>query len=116
MLNDSLIAIVPCMDLPGGKSDTTVYIGRNAAGNNFKGHIDEMRVWNIARDPAHLARDQPRLMAGNETGLAAYWRFDETILDEFYDISNVNSMCNRDDGGISYTARPRSALTGPATL
>src|SRR3546814_15645543 len=75
-----------------------------------------MRVWNIARDPAQLARDHTRLMAGNETGLVAYWRFDETIVDEFYDISNVNSMYNRNDGVISSQAMHSSSIPEPAQL
>lgn len=43
---------------------------------NFKGKIDEVRVWNVARSQTQI-RTSYSSLAGNETGLAAYWRIDE---------------------------------------
>ncbi|QEC52643.1 concanavalin A-like lectin/glucanase superfamily protein [Anseongella ginsenosidimutans] len=116
MLNDSLIAVIPCLAQPGGSPDTTVYIGRNANGNHFKGYIDEMRAWNIALDAQRVKRDYTRLMAGNEAGLAAYWRFDETIEDQFYDISNTSSNYHKNDGILAMQAVRSNVIPTPDQL
>ncbi len=57
-----------------------LYIGsRRYSGSNnqfFKGLVDEIRIWNIARTQAQIQADMHRALNGNETGLAAYYRFD----------------------------------------
>lgn len=98
MLNDSLIASMGDAFQPAAGVEKEVYIGRSKAGNNFKGYLDEMLAWNIALQPAQIARDYTRMLAGDEQGLAAYWRFDETITDQFYDISHHGDQYNRNDG------------------
>ena len=44
----------------------------------FKGAIDEVRIWNVARTDADIQHDYERILQGNETGLVGYWRFEET--------------------------------------
>ena len=53
-------------------------IGRYPGGSNFTGDIDEVAVWNAARTPAQIADAMNAPLSGLETGLAGYWRFDET--------------------------------------
>jgi hypothetical protein len=48
-----------------------------SASEFFNGVIDEVRVWNIARSAAQIKLYMGQSLAGTETGLAAYWRFDE---------------------------------------
>ena len=98
MIDDSVIARVAAPFAAAKDVDKTVYIGRNAGGSNFKGYLDEIRVWNIALRPAEVARNYTLLLSGGEKGLAAYWRFDETISGEFYDISHLGDQYNRNDG------------------
>lgn len=43
----------------------------------FKGTIDEVRIWNIARTEAEIQADMHRELTGSESGLAAYWCFNE---------------------------------------
>ena len=43
----------------------------------FAGRIDEARLWNIARSQEQIQADMQKRLAGNEAGLAGYWRFDE---------------------------------------
>jgi hypothetical protein len=43
----------------------------------FTGAIDEVRVWNIARNPADIGGSYNHELIGNETGLVAYYKFDE---------------------------------------
>ncbi|MBS1583516.1 MAG: fibronectin type III domain-containing protein [Bacteroidetes bacterium] len=43
----------------------------------FPGKIDEVRIWNVVRTPSELAGGMGTLMCGNETGLLAYYQFDQ---------------------------------------
>jgi len=60
------------------------YIGRGYV-SDFHGMLDEVRVWNIARSSSEIAAFRNSGLTGLETGLAAYWPFDEgsgnTIMD-----------------------------------
>jgi hypothetical protein len=98
MINDSVIAVTAAPLIAAKDVDKMVYIGRNADGSNFKGYLDEMRAWNLALSPSEIARNYTLLLTGEEKGLAAYWRFDETTSNQFYDISHLGDRYNRNDG------------------
>ncbi len=57
---------------------TQLTIGGNPRGAYFNGNIDEFRVWNTARTAAQITSTMHKTLAGNETGLVGYWKFDET--------------------------------------
>lgn len=100
MINDSVVAsVAAAFSTPPGVS-SKVYLGRNAAGNNYKGYIDEMSLWNVAETPQQIAKNYTELLTGGETGLIAYWRFDETINNQFYDNSyqQQGNVYNQNDG------------------
>jgi len=59
--------------------------GNTGRRNMMQGGIDEVRMWDIARTPAQIAADMTRYLAGNETGLVTYLRFDETRGDVAFD-------------------------------
>ena len=44
---------------------------------SFAGYIDEVRIWNVARTVSKIRSDMNTPLTGNETGLLAYWKFDE---------------------------------------
>lgn len=44
---------------------------------NFQGTIDELRIWNTQRTPTQIESNAARLLNGTETGLVAYYRFDQ---------------------------------------
>src|SRR5262249_49028809 len=44
---------------------------------NFKGAIDEVRVWNVARTPAQINATMYQHLAGSEQGLVALWNFEK---------------------------------------
>lgn len=46
-------------------------------GADFYGAIDEVRIWNKVRTQAELLADMNRSLTGNESGLLAYYPFDE---------------------------------------
>jgi hypothetical protein len=42
-----------------------------------EGKIDEVRIWNIARTQTEIQNSMNSLLAGNETGLVAYYQFED---------------------------------------
>lgn len=70
-------------------------------GNGYVGNIDEVRIWTVALDSATVARDYGRYLIGNETGLAAYYTFDYSVDDSFYDTSYNGSIYNKNHGTVS---------------
>ncbi|MDM8536732.1 FG-GAP-like repeat-containing protein [Desulfobacterales bacterium HSG17] len=83
-----------------------VNIGRR--GGTFKpgtspmnGMIDELRFWNVVRTRDEIINSRCNTLAGNETGLAAYWRFDHdtgtTLMDHTANANHgtlMNSSAN----------------------
>jgi len=51
----------------------------NFSGNGANGNIDEVRIWNIARNATQIRENFHRHLQGNEDGLRAYYTFDEGI-------------------------------------
>jgi hypothetical protein len=47
-------------------------------GNFFNGIFDEFRVWNVARSAGDITATMNKTLVGNEAGLVAYLKFDET--------------------------------------
>lgn len=45
--------------------------------NYFNGYIDEIRIWNVARSSSQILDKMKKVLLGTETGLVAYWRFNE---------------------------------------
>ncbi len=46
----------------------------------FRGLIDEVRLWNVARSEAQILNWKDVTLQGAETGLAGYWPFDSTYV------------------------------------
>jgi hypothetical protein len=62
-------------------STGNLYFGFNPVRGDFiapfKGIIDEVRIWNIARTESEIQSTMNQSLNGNETGLIGYWKFDE---------------------------------------
>ncbi|MCX6156610.1 MAG: hypothetical protein NTY74_01375, partial [Ignavibacteriae bacterium] len=56
--------------------------------NYFKGKIDEVRLWTVCRTAAEIRDNMMCTLAGNETGLAAYYRMDYYEGTTLYDMSS----------------------------
>jgi hypothetical protein len=57
-------------------------IGRNTDGGGtqpFIGNIDEVRIWNVARTPAQILAALGTVLVGNESGLQAYYHFNNVL-------------------------------------
>ena len=67
----------------------------------FKGAIDEVRLWNVARSDADIKANMTKKLVGNEAGLVGYWRFDETsgtTMNDETSNHNDGTMINMDAG------------------
>ena len=56
-----------------------LWIGSSPFGGEtgWRGDIDELRIWSVARTQQEIQRDMRRKLTGKEKGLAAYYPFDE---------------------------------------
>jgi len=70
----SLLTALPT-SIHSGSAD--VYVGtNNAAGGYADGILDDLRIWTVARTKDELINNRHKTLAGTESGLVAYWRFD----------------------------------------
>lgn len=86
-------------------------------GEGFEGAIDEVRLWNKALSADTIASDYNRYLVGNEDGLQAYYTFDYSVDDAFYDISYKGTKYNMNHGvatGVKISSKdiPTSAQLG----
>ncbi|MEP0365376.1 MAG: LamG domain-containing protein [Cyclobacteriaceae bacterium] len=58
-------------------SSTGMTIGYSIGDSYFAGRIDELRIWNTERSDSEIADNMFTSLAGTETGLVAYYNFDE---------------------------------------
>lgn len=75
-------------------SDVPLYIGESSgfSGRNFDGIIDEVRIWNIARTQEELNTYSANELAGNESGLVAYYQMNDGIGSTATNL--IDSNCN----------------------
>ena len=83
----------------GGIADNAaddLLIGNIATLNKgFEGAVDEVSVWNVAREPDDIESGHGYPLFGDETGLTAYWRMDEAGGDMLEDGSGGDSDAAR---------------------
>ena len=62
-----------------GNSALAFAIGAYEAGQSpFNGKIDEVRIWDDARTQAEIKANMHTELAGNESNLVAYYKFNES--------------------------------------
>lgn len=75
-------------------------------GKSYAGYVDEVRLWSRAlttaseKGTSELRQTFDRLLVGNEDGLTAYWRFNDPVTDEFYDLSYAGEVYHANHGKI----------------
>ncbi|MBR4153963.1 MAG: hypothetical protein IKT96_01280, partial [Paludibacteraceae bacterium] len=102
---DSLVNNQDSVFFIGAYSDTT---------KNFKGYIDEVRVWNTVLDSSTIAKTYNRYISGRESNLRAYYRCNEPSINVVFDISSKENQFSNKDGylGVGVT---HSAVVIPST-
>ncbi len=78
-INGEMIARTPASSI--SVSPTDIYIGEDPtwSGRTFKGAIDEVRIWNIARTQNDIQSNMTASLSGSESGLVAYYKMDEGL-------------------------------------
>jgi len=94
-------------------STAPVQIGRyeNALEQFWPGQIDEVRIWNFARTESDIQRDLYATIVGNNTGLIAYYQFDETTGLTLPDVS-----VNNNDGLLTNMTGTEWTVSGALTI
>lgn len=89
-------------------TDHSFYIGTQPGADRrtFKGYIDEVRLWNVARTEAQILQYMNRELCDGEPGIAGYWNFNEGPGATALDYSG-----NENDG--TFTGTPSWVNTGP---
>jgi len=60
------------------RTPTSAWLGTIDGTNElYKGQMDEVRIWSVARSAAEVQLDMHHRPAGAEPGLVAYWTFDD---------------------------------------
>lgn len=79
-----------------GTNSQTCFTGKGfvLGGNGFDGFIDEIRIWNICRSQAEIKRTMNTYLTGKESGLTGYYRCDDEVEGEIFDISRKGSKFN----------------------
>ena len=67
--------------------------------NIFNGIIDEVRIWNIARSQNDIQEYMYKQLTGTESGLVAYWQFNEGTGDITFD-KTINANHGTLFGGV----------------
>lgn len=87
------------------------------ANQAFWGQLDEARVWGSARSDADIQANFDRRLCGDEQGLVAYWRFDETTGQIAFDASGhgFDATLGTDPGAPDAFDPQRIASDAPAS-
>jgi hypothetical protein len=76
-----------------------ILIGKNATNTEyFGGYFDEVRIWSRALPESEILRESFRLIAGTEDGLSGYYRMNEGVGSNFYDLSRKGFTFNENHG------------------
>ncbi len=82
------------LSFTGADNSTQILIGTEleAAGYYFDGKIDELRIWTDVRSEQEIRNNMCQTLNGDESGLLAYYRFNETSAPTVHDAtSNSNN-------------------------
>jgi hypothetical protein len=93
-----------------------VRIGARIDGLYFKGQMDEIRLWNVARSSTEIAAMYRNRLNGTEAGLGAYWRMDEGVGGIVADSSgNGNTATLQNGATFARSDAPIQHASAPST-
>ena len=79
----------------------------------FKGAVDEFRLWTKSLDEEELMENYDHLLVGDEDNLETYWTFDEGLRTQFFDYARDGSNYHKHHGRVGSNAQA-STLTPDA--
>ena len=96
---------------PGGigiarNADTKFHTGDYSSARYFGGTIDEVRLWNVERTASQIAVKKDTVLAGNESGLTAYYNFQENTGTTANDTQTQSNNDGSIKNGASWASGP----------
>ncbi|TAE68714.1 MAG: BspA family leucine-rich repeat surface protein [Bacteroidetes bacterium] len=92
--------------------DMTIGSRSETPAGYFQGNIDEVRIWNTARTQAQIRESMHLTLAGTESGLVAYYQFNEASGNAIDAVAGNNGTLN---GGVSRVASDLAVARGAST-
>ena len=71
---------------------SNLYIGESADISRFDGKLDEIRIWNTQRTDSEIANNYNKQLVGDESGLQAYYQFNNDLLDLTANNNDLTSL------------------------
>lgn len=76
------VAADPLITPPQEKAKVT--LGASLGSDSFKGAIDELRIWKVARSERQINEQMNQLLSGNQKGtLTGCWRFEKGVFQDY---------------------------------
>lgn len=85
-----------------------------AAYPSFAGYVDELRIWNVARDVTEIAADRFRVLPAGTPGLVGSYRFEEGAGTSVADSSGAGSPAGELRAGLAGNGEWVNRATDPA--
>lgn len=86
--------------------------GANPSHEFLNGVIDEVRIWNIARQESEIQATMLTTLVGSEIGLIGYWNFDNGTANDFTTNGNHGTLVN---GATIVLGVPTSVADDPSS-
>ena len=96
----------------GRNRDTKFHSGDYNSSRYFAGMIDEVRLWNVERTASQIAVKKDTVLAGNESGLTAYYNFQENTGNTANDTQTQSNNDGSIKNGASWTNGPTLSKMG----
>ncbi|BDD06360.1 LamG-like jellyroll fold domain-containing protein [Aureibacter tunicatorum] len=74
------------------------YVGGSE--QTFEGNLDELRFWSKFKSDEEIERDYNRYLSGGEEDLVMYWRMDEGISNNVYDLAHTGTTYHKNEGAL----------------
>ncbi|MBP8793321.1 MAG: T9SS type A sorting domain-containing protein [Lutibacter sp.] len=111
--------LVSTLTYNSSTSNSRIVIGAGAdytLSQNFKGTIDQVRVWNTIRTNTEILTNYNKCLQGNESGLIMLWQFEEgtgTVVNDLSGNNNNGTLTNMDaatDSVAGYNCTPKNLV------
>ena len=101
----------PCFkDMTLAVDVSPVFNGNWVLMPDFRGNVDEMRLWNRALTEEQIDKDADRYISGETEGLKAYITFDEGLEEYAFDSSLTNGVPNGHHATVGANTRPSDVI------
>ena len=74
----------------GTGSEASLYNGSRGPNNHFRGDLDEVKIWSVAKTQTEIRQNMAMHIAGNDSNLELYYKFDATSGNKIFDYSTHN--------------------------